>query len=1081
MVSFQAAGTCIVLFDQDGDANYNAANQVSQSFQVGRGSQTLEFSSAAPSATVDGAAYTPTFVRGHSVSLVGLSISPASSADCEVSSGSIIFHSVGDCVVDANQDADANYEAAPTVSQTITVTRGNQVPLEAISSITNLILGEQNPTAVVSLSGGSGSGAVAWQISAESQSVCSIDGDVVTGFATGFCELNVTKDGDGNYLQAVTTLTLTVSTGGQIPVQVNLSDEYPTYTPNLSITMTLVGGSGDGAVWFETLTPHVCNTDGSGTLQVLHAGTCTVVGHKDGDSSYAAVANEKTIVVARAFQDLASIELAQDLTYSPTGSVSAAINLYDSPSEGTTTYTVSDGTCTINEGNLLVATTAGSCTVNAVVEGDENYLPVTAIAWQGVNETKYDVSGGNENGALSASSVTPVICSVDLTDGVLTVTGLDQGTCTVSVSRDGNDNYLVGTTNFDIEVLDLPDAPESLTLTNAGRVGSRTMSVNVAWPATVSSATTAPVNGYIVQTSANGTDWVTANTESLAANARSLTLTVEAWTKVYFRVGATSALDPADGSNRRWVSFNRNGDPEPDPFDIVGALVNISTNLAASTSGELVTITGTGFDPAITTEVEISSATAVFTASLGRAAVTLTNTKTVPATVISETELTFNIPKITMAKGVTRLATQIKIRTTNGMDSLPVGLDYIPKKLSQVMTLAGALPAANTVINVGTPLSTNGAFTSTGVPPVVTATPSTVCTAELNSSNKLVVTPVGPGKCSISVQSPATPAYNASNIKTTSYTVKSSRTTGFSVSASDVNDDGTLGTPGTFTAINTLLTPGVINVAIGDEPVYVPVTLSSRQGTTLFTVNPADEAAGRCSADSGEGITGTILVTDVGDCTVIISQPADSGWYVGETIKLKIHAVAKTSPAAPDNGQAVPADPEDLVIDPTDPDDPATPPVSLTINPNSIAEYSFGTEDAVGYDPLTGTFTMKTRTSLVGTWTGYMKSPSAELKWFNGKVVKKIQQYTNICPIKLVVKKDKKLKKRVLRVVAKCALSPAGKTAMTEVGIQKIKIKYKRIRQYAKTGLSYQGTAKAKKRILKPINRTIILKIGRAN
>jgi hypothetical protein len=52
---------------------------------------------------------------------------------------------------------------------------------------------------------------------------------------------------------------------------------------------------------------------------------------------------------------------------------------------------------------------------------------------------------------------------------------------------------------------------------------------------------------------------------------------------------------------------------------------------------------------------------------------------------------------------------------------------------------------------------------------------------------------------------------------------------------------------------------------------------------------------------------------------------------------------------------------------------------------------------------------------------------------------------------------------------------------MTQVGIQKIKIKYKRIRQYAKTGLSYQGTAKAKKRILKPINRTIILKIGRAN
>jgi hypothetical protein len=55
-----------------------------------------------------------------------------------------------------------------------------------------------------------------------------------------------------------------------------------------------------------------------------------------------------------------------------------------------------------------------------------------------------------------------------------------------------------------------------------------------------------------------------------------------------------------------------------------------------------------------------------------------------------------------------------------------------------------------------------------------------------------------------------------------------------------------------------------------------------------------------------------------------------------------------------------------------------------------------------------------------------------------------------------------------------------GYSTATIFGIQKIKMKYKRIRQYAKTGLDYQGTAKAKKRILKKVNRTVVIKVGLA-
>jgi hypothetical protein len=115
-----------------------------------------------------------------------------------------------------------------------------------------------------------------------------------------------------------------------------------------------------------------------------------------------------------------------------------------------------------------------------------------------------------------------------------------------------------------------------------------------------------------------------------------------------------------------------------------------------------------------------------------------------------------------------------------------------------------------------------------------------------------------------------------------------------------------------------------------------------------------------------------------------------------------------------------------------------------------------------------------------------MTSPSVDKKWFKipGKIVKKVQQYTfsNVCKLTMTVKKDPKIKKKVTRIVgAGCLLSDAGKAALTAVGIQKIKVKYKRIRQYANTGLSYRGTAKAKTRILKNMNRTWVLRVGRAN
>ena len=47
-VSFLSVGTCVIDANQAGNASYNAASQVQQSFAVGKGSQTVSFTSTAP-------------------------------------------------------------------------------------------------------------------------------------------------------------------------------------------------------------------------------------------------------------------------------------------------------------------------------------------------------------------------------------------------------------------------------------------------------------------------------------------------------------------------------------------------------------------------------------------------------------------------------------------------------------------------------------------------------------------------------------------------------------------------------------------------------------------------------------------------------------------------------------------------------------------------------------------------------------------------------------------------------------------------------------------------------------------------
>src|SRR6202043_4269673 len=125
-VSFTANGTCVIDANQAGNANYNPAPQAQQSFAVGKGNQTITFTSTAPSgARVGGPTYTVTATASSGLPVV-FSPDPASAGICTISGSAVSMIGTGTCTINANQVGNGSYQPAPQVQQSFTVALATQ-------------------------------------------------------------------------------------------------------------------------------------------------------------------------------------------------------------------------------------------------------------------------------------------------------------------------------------------------------------------------------------------------------------------------------------------------------------------------------------------------------------------------------------------------------------------------------------------------------------------------------------------------------------------------------------------------------------------------------------------------------------------------------------------------------------------------------------------------------------------------------------------------------------------------------------------------------------------------------------------
>ena len=276
--AFQAVGTCIIDANQAGNANYNAATQLQQSFSVGKGSQTISFTQPPDTALTAG----PVTLTATATSGLAVTFTSTTTAVCTVSGNSVTLVSAGTCTIDADQAGDANYTAAPTVTKSFTVGKGTNVI--TFNALPDRALGSGSFTVSATASSG-----LTVTFASLTPSTCSLSGTTVSLLAVGQCTVEASQAGDSNYVAAaVVDQGFTISkavTSVTLQAPSNILYGFP-----LTLTATVTGVNPTGSVTFLDGGATLASVGLTGgvatfTTKALATGTHNLTARYAGDAS----------------------------------------------------------------------------------------------------------------------------------------------------------------------------------------------------------------------------------------------------------------------------------------------------------------------------------------------------------------------------------------------------------------------------------------------------------------------------------------------------------------------------------------------------------------------------------------------------------------------------------------------------------------------------------------------------------------------------------------------------------------------------------------------------------------------------
>ncbi len=436
-VTLVAAGTCTVRASQAGNATYAAAPNVDRSFTVAKAAQSITFAALA-GRRLD---QTPFTVTATASSGLAVTFSSTTTSICTVSVNTVTLKAVGTCTIRAAQAGDANYNAATTVSQSLTVSKGNQTITFGALSGQRL---DQTPVAVAATA----SSTLAVSFSSLTTTICTVAGTSVALKAVGTCTVRAAQAGNANWNAAANVdQSVTVAKGNQTISFAAIAARRLDQTP---MTLTATASSAL-AVTFSSLTTTVCTVSGT-TLTLKTLGTCTVRAAQAGNTDWNAAANVD--------QSFSVTKGTQTITFNapPNKTIGAApfsVSATATSGLAVTFASLTTATCTVS-GTTVTLVASGTCSLRASQAGNASWDPAVDVdrsftiakATQTLTFAALPaVAWGDPPIALSATassglpvafvSQSPAVCSV--TGSTATIIGV--GTCTVLASQAGDSRY----------------------------------------------------------------------------------------------------------------------------------------------------------------------------------------------------------------------------------------------------------------------------------------------------------------------------------------------------------------------------------------------------------------------------------------------------------------------------------------------------------------------------------------------------------------------------------------------------------------------------------------------------------------
>lgn len=588
-IHITGTGTAIITASQPGNGFYNAAADVTVNLIVNKADQSVTFNPLPLKVVGD-----PDFNPGGTASS-GLTVIYTSSNDevATIVTGQIHIVAAGTAVITASQPGSENYNAAPDVQQTLTVTRSSQtIAFPALDPVT---YGDADFDA-----GATASSGLTVTYTSGNADVATVVAGLIHINGAGTAVITASQAGNENYDAAVNVQqTLTVT---KAPQTITFGP-IPSYTfgdPDFTLSATSSSGL---AVSFSGNNESVASVSGT-NVHITGAGSVVITASQSGNQNYLAAPDiQQTLVISKASQTITFPELPDAVFGDPD------INPGASASSGLpVAYNSSNSSVALVSGGQLQITGAGTVVITASQAGDEDYEPATivtrtlvvgkadqSVTFPALAPVTYGdpavspAATASSGLAVIYTSSDPLVASVS--DNMIIINS--AGTVTITAGQPGNDNYNAAADQT--RELTVSKADQIISFNDlAGSVygdpdfiltATSTSGLTVSYVS--SNEAVATVDGSSVHITGAGEAVITA---SQAGNENYLPATDISRTLVVEKAAQTIAFDP--------FAVHTYGDPGFDPMATASSGLSISYTSSnpdvAVVSGGIIMIMGAG-------------------------------------------------------------------------------------------------------------------------------------------------------------------------------------------------------------------------------------------------------------------------------------------------------------------------------------------------------------------------------------------------------------------------------------------------------------------------------------------------------